>query len=1559
MEVTPSGAGGAAQERAAGLFTYLRELALLRSRPVRDIAEHLVVLPLADVPAGPDSGTVLTGGGPAGAWIWLGREEAQPAPDVPEILRGWLAPPKGRGGLERPHRLEQRTTSDDGSERFAADEGRTAAWRDYLRAWDAWAGQVHGREGAEDLYGRVFEFARAVEREGERVELLLCAGLLQWRRDGVEIRRHLLVTDAAVDLDPRSGRLSVIPAGGVPRPSLEEDVLEPGDVPREEAVTRLRDELAGLGDDLLDLVRVGPLLAAYAEVLAPGGTFRPEATALSEAPSRPVISLAPALVLRRRDQRAYVGVYERIVEDLRRQPPTPGVRGLVEPMSDELGEGMADTLAPDGGPARRHLPLPANDEQLETVLRLGRRRGVVVQGPPGTGKSHTIANLVCDLLAEGRRVLVTSQTARALRVLRDKVPPEVAPLCVDALGEVREYQRRLDIAVQAILDRKAGWSVQQSAHRAAELERRRAELVVARERVDGELLALRASEAAEHEAPSGRRGTPSALARALTEEGAQHDWLGEVTSADEPPLSDAEALELLELLRALGPQERARAAQPIPSLARVPQPEEFAAWIRDEDEAARETALQAEDDAARGREMAEAIREAEARAQAAADAVPPGRPVPRNALAAAEEKVAELRRRWARLAGRQEPWLQRAMDDVLGGRADRWRSKSIATHTLLDELSASAAELAGRSLAGVEGRSLPALIEQAQGLVEHLESGGVLKGSLGRRPEPVRRAWELLENVRLDGAPPRDLPTLKLTIEALTLLDGVQRAERTFSEDFFVVRSGHAERRLARLREELGALDTVLQFGELGAELNRELVQMPGFTPLEAADPSSLSELEDQLSRAGETERIRARAVEAAASLEEARRAVEAERSEASARAERRRREAAQAADRRQRLHDVLVALSRTTPEAGKLAQAVAARDPAGYGEAHLALAELVALRTRSERAQTLLERLRRAAPTVGDALAADPADRGWAKRLAGLRAAWDWRRDDEWLRRLVDPEPPRRAGAEAEELERRRERIESELAAELAWQHALGRMSIEEAQHLAAYARSVKSLGNGEGGARAAARRREARWHLERCQAAIPAWIMPLHRVAETFTPDRDRFDVVIVDEASQSGVEALFLFHLAPRVVVVGDDQQISPENVEVDRGVVEELSLRHLAGVPLRSVMGVDESLFDQAVMRFGGRIVLREHFRCMPEIIGFSDNLCYRPIGAPLVPLRQYGAERLSPLVAKRVARAHENGDGRVNRAEAEALADTVAACIADPDYAGRSMGVISLDGNEQARLVERLLLERVGASTIEDRRLRCGDPYAFQGDERDVMFLSMVASAEGGERLRPLTDEASRRSFNVAASRARDQLWLFHSVELDELHPDCVRHRLLSHLLDPPVEEVVPGPEPDELRDDVLREPFATLLEQGVYGRIRSRGFRVAVGQRVHGHRIPLVVVGDRTRVAVECDDERWPGPERAAADLARERDLTRAGWTFWRVRGGAFFRDPERALADLWPLLEQHAIRPEHAPTVTAVGRREALTARRATAGVGAAAEGIGGRPSGRSRGPFTSRGGD
>ena len=109
-----------------------------------------------------------------------------------------------------------------------------------------------------------------------------------------------------------------------------------------------------------------------------------------------------------------------------------------------------------------------------------------------------------------------------------------------------------------------------------------------------------------------------------------------------------------------------------------------------------------------------------------------------------------------------------------------------------------------------------------------------------------------------------------------------------------------------------------------------------------------------------------------------------------------------------------------------------------------------------------------------------------------------------------------------------------------------------------------------------------------------------------------------------------------------------------------------------------------------------------------------------------------------------------------------------------------MGVISLQGEAQAKLIEHKLLERLEPEVIEERRLICGDAYAFQGDERHIIFLSMVAAPN--ERIGVLSVESARQRFNVAASRAQDQLWLFHSATLDVLSPSCMRYLLLRSVL---------------------------------------------------------------------------------------------------------------------------------------------------------------------------------
>jgi len=79
---------------------------------------------------------------------------------------------------------------------------------------------------------------------------------------------------------------------------------------------------------------------------------------------------------------------------------------------------------------------------------------------------------------------------------------------------------------------------------------------------------------------------------------------------------------------------------------------------------------------------------------------------------------------------------------------------------------------------------------------------------------------------------------------------------------------------------------------------------------------------------------------------------------------------------------------------------------------------------------------------------------------------------------------------------------------------------------------------------------RETARQKLDECRRAIPAWVMPLYQVVQTTRPRRNQFDVVIIDEASQSGPEALLLNYISDKIIVVGDDKQITPMHVGVDR-------------------------------------------------------------------------------------------------------------------------------------------------------------------------------------------------------------------------------------------------------------------------------------------------------------------------------------------------------------------------------------------------------------------------
>ena len=83
------------------------------------------------------------------------------------------------------------------------------------------------------------------------------------------------------------------------------------------------------------------------------------------------------------------------------------------------------------------------------------------------------------------------------------------------------------------------------------------------------------------------------------------------------------------------------------------------------------------------------------------------------------------------------------------------------------------------------------------------------------------------------------------------------------------------------------------------------------------------------------------------------------------------------------------------------------------------------------------------------------------------------------------------------------------------------------------------------------------------------------------------------------------------------------------------------------------------------------------------------------------------------------------------------------------------------------VVEQILRLRVSPDVFARHRLLCGNAAQFQGDERDVIFLSMVDGPPNDGQL-TYRDAGPRdlfkKRYNVAVSRARNQLWVVHSID---------------------------------------------------------------------------------------------------------------------------------------------------------------------------------------------------
>ncbi|WP_055478290.1 AAA domain-containing protein [Sphaerimonospora mesophila] len=1317
-----------------------------------------------------------------------------------------------------------------------------AAFEDWVtRVWEPWAEKATPTARARNLYETLFRLRQRLRSDEATHELIWGHAVLGWKQDVHRICHPLLITRVRINFDEDSGELTVVPEG---LPALELECLQGIGTPNMAELIKISEELRQEG---LEIWSDGALHAVSRKLLAPLGLDAQLASGgdLPDTNRIPVITPTWRLFVRKR-RVMFIQFFDRLKQMAvaGQQLPAPVV--ALAAGESEAQRVLQETAQDWSRVAERLLlPLAANEQQEQIARKLATHSGVTVQGPPGTGKSHTIANLIAHLVAHGKRVLVTAYKDQALAVLRDKIPAELRDLSLAVLGSSAADMTALQRSVNAITE-------------AADLvdERREAALIASLQgklqATETDVLQLRkrltdslAQEQAELTL-TGQRRRAAELAEWL----ALHQTaLGLIPDAIEvdtlSPLSPQEAGELFALARHI------RAEDAIASTQSLPTPEKFPSG---EELARRDQAL-----ADVGKELSD--HERHITTWSAVDRLS------ESQLSAFIDEASQAR---DHLASLESDWLTQLRIQV--SQSQQWRDLWARHAQSLQDDAAKCAQLrstaSGARVVMPEGYSPRETFELLGQVRQRFQEGKRISSLL------QRRLAQFVKGLSIDGREPETVQDIDRTLAWIELQRVRESAAQLWMGEIVpaigapAVHSGLSALETwleARAQEILNAIEWESQ-GWPGLRVKLRETLAPNLLPFRPTS-ADLNKVVDVLS--GLRTRARQRALLAET----------------------------------EQLTATLTA-GRQVPNASplwtELATALAGGDWQRWDAALANAVRLRALCPEAVRLNELSQRVAAVAPQWAQLVRETGGDTDKCGDPSEIAEMWQWRQADTWLSQLLkanDTEEIQRRLALAQEELRK---ITLELTRRSAWLATKRNLGDTERQALVGWLQTLRRIGRGTT-ARANKWRAEAQRLMPQAMSAVPVWIMPYYRVAESFDPSgAPPFDVVIIDESSQCDVFALGLLGLGHKVVVVGDDKQISPSAVGINRARVDELVHAHLKDFPNALLLDMESSLYDASTRLFPGVVRLREHFRCLPSIIEFSSQLYY---GGEIQPLREESSQPLPGPAVRAVyipdgVRCSTNF-GEINQIEADSIVNQIVGCCDDPAYADRTFGVISLLGSSrQAQYIDQRLLHKLGPEKYEKRQLRCGDSYSFQGDERDVIFVSVVADDNNRAAF---TTKTYEQRLNVAASRAKDQMWVFHSVRPEQLHPDDQRAALIRYCSDQHLSRNIVESVEERCDSDFERRVLRTLV---------ARGYRVTPQYPVGSLRIDLVVHGDGRKLAIECDGDKYHGPDQWESDLRRQTILERLGWRFWRVRGSAFYRNPEAAMASLWPLLAELGIEP-------------------------------------------------
>lgn len=252
----------------------------------------------------------------------------------------------------------------------------------------------------------------------------------------------------------------------------------------------------------------------------------------------------------------------------------------------------------------------------------------------------------------------------------------------------------------------------------------------------------------------------------------------------------------------------------------------------------------------------------------------------------------------------------------------------------------------------------------------------------------------------------------------------------------------------------------------------------------------------------------------------------------------------------------------------------------------------------------------------------------------------------------------------------------------------------------------------------------------------ALPCIIAGIREFAEYVPLQKEIFDVVIIDEASQVSVaQALPAILRAKKVIVLGDRKQFS--NVKSAQASIEKNNahLSDLDGFFRRRISQSADKIerlkaFDvkKSVLDFFGlctnyQDMLRKHFRGYQELISFSSKHFYeghlqaiKIRGKPIEDVIRF--EVLPPTA--------EVGELRnANMAEAEYILTQLRELVDKGELV--TVGIITPFREQQQYMTRTIFHDELAEKFEVMLKLKIMTFDTCQGEERDIIFYSMVAT----------------------------------------------------------------------------------------------------------------------------------------------------------------------------------------------------------------------------------------